>query len=760
MMAGPRLTLAAALVLLGLLAAVVLPRLTVATDMSFFMPSNPTPEVAALSNGLERSGSLIMIGLHGADDETLARASDVVTAALRGQEAFAAVANGRPHLPQALYDFVIEHRFLLGPPADLSTEGLREDLTASVKSLATLQGWAFRETFPRDPTGRMAAITGLLSWDGGPPRRHGVWMDDMPRALILAQLHAPAGDLPAQGAARAAIAEAATPLAHQGITWAASGPGLFALEASEHIRGEMQILTTAATVLVALLLLAAFRAPVMLALVGLPVASGLLVGAALTQALFGHVHGVAVTFGGVLAGVAADYPIHLAGLRAAGETPRQTARRLARPLFLGAATTIAGLLALSQSSFPGLAQIGTLAASAMFTAILISRWLLPSMIPARPMVLHGAATLWRTLRGARHGRARARWLVAGIVAVTLSAAVLSATPLWDTRLDSLGVADAARKALDRDLRAGLHLPDTARLLLVEGRDAQDVLRRQAELLPALDEAVADGRLGGYRAAASLLPPVAEQTRRQDAMPTADVLRARLTEATHGLPLAAPVLTRLVDDIARQKAAAALRPETVAAGPAGALVPAPWPAGAGWAGAVALVPPVTLAEGEFTGAGPDARLIDLRVVAATLLTDYRTEALGWLAVGSLAGLALLAAGLRHPRRILRAALPPAGAVVFTGSLLVALGVPLTMFHILALLLVASVGVDYALFFSGYSAGDTEGAKSLHSVALCSLTTATVFTVLAFSAVPVLSAIGMTVAIGSVSSFALTLLFCDA
>lgn len=752
------LTLAALLAVLGVLAAVVIPRLSVATDMSFFLPAEPPPPVAALTQGPEGAGSLLMIALDGPGPAALAEASDAVTAGLRTQPGFTLVRNGRPHLPGDLRDFIVENRYLLGPPPDperLTVAGLRAAVEDGLARLATLPGWLFRDLFPRDPTGRLNDLLADLTRGTGPDRRHGVWMDGDSRALILARLAAPAGDLDAQAAARAAVATAAKPFAAAGITWAVSGPGMFALEASERIRGEMQVLSAAAGLLVAVLLLAAFRAPVMLILVGLPIGAGLLAGAAVTQAVFGHVHGVAVTFGAVLVGVAADYPIHLAGLRHAGEPPYAAARRLAAPLLLGAATTVAGLLALSQSSFPGLAQIGTLAAVAMLTAMLVSRWLLPLIMPARPIEPHGGARLWHGLRARPALRRRGRWLAGALMVAVPLIAVLAPTPTWETDLSRLGVANDARKALDRDLRTALGLPDTARLLLVSGATPQAVLERQAAVAAGLDRAVAAGRLGGYHAAVDLLPPATAQRERIDALPAPATLRARLTQALDGLPLEVETFQPFLDDIARHKSAAPLGPDAIAASPAAPLFLAPWPSGGRWIGSIALVPPVDLDGVALAG----AELVDLRQVARAMVIDYRDEALLWLGFGALVGLAVLTAGLRSPRKVMRAALPAGGAVLLTGAALVALGIPLTLFHIIALLLVASVGVDYALFFTGYSGPEQDGARSLHSIAICSATTVSVFTVLAFSALPILSAIGVTVALGSALSFALTLFFSE-
>ncbi len=129
--------------------------------------------------------------------------------------------------------------------------------------------------------------------------------------------------------------------------------------------------------------------------------------------------------------------------------------------------------------------------------------------------------------------------------------------------------------------------------------------------------------------------------------------------------------------------------------------------------------------------------------------------------------MLVLGLRHARRIIQVALPPVGAVVLTAMLLLAFHVQLNLFHILAFLLIASVGVDYSLFFPTVSnrnpvqvqttSTQATAAYEFRSVTVCCITTVTVFGILSLSSIPVLSAIGMTVALGAGLSYLLTV-FC--
>jgi predicted exporter len=78
--------------------------------------------------------------------------------------------------------------------------------------------------------------------------------------------------------------------------------------------------------------------------------------------------------------------------------------------------------------------------------------------------------------------------------------------------------------------------------------------------------------------------------------------------------------------------------------------------------------------------------------------------------------------------------------------------LTVVHLVALLLVLGIGLDYALFLS--RAESAVGQQwTLKGVFACAASTTLAFAILANSAIPMLSYLGLTVAAGSASSFLL-------
>jgi predicted exporter len=90
-----------------------------------------------------------------------------------------------------------------------------------------------------------------------------------------------------------------------------------------------------------------------------------------------------------------------------------------------------------------------------------------------------------------------------------------------------------------------------------------------------------------------------------------------------------------------------------------------------------------------------------------------------------------------------------------ALLRACDVSLTLFHLISLVLAAGLGLDYALFFEHAEDDRAEHRRTLHAVVVCSLSTLLVFALLALSTVPILQAIGVTVAIGVICNFLLAL-----
>ncbi|MEP6891538.1 MAG: hypothetical protein ABI955_12670, partial [Nitrospirota bacterium] len=142
-------------------------------------------------------------------------------------------------------------------------------------------------------------------------------------------------------------------------------------------------------------------------------------------------------------------------------------------------------------------------------------------------------------------------------------------------------------------------------------------------------------------------------------------------------------------------------------------------------------------------------LDLKEASNRMVSVYRNETLRLLGWGVLSiGLVLLA-GLRSPVTVLRVMLPIGSAIVVVAASLHALGERFSLFHVASFLLVIGLGLDYALFFNRRHGTLAERGRTVYGLVVCSTTTIMVFGVLAFSQIPVLRAIGLTTALGSLA-----------
>ena len=153
--------------------------------------------------------------------------------------------------------------------------------------------------------------------------------------------------------------------------------------------------------------------------------------------------------------------------------------------------------------------------------------------------------------------------------------------------------------------------------------------------------------------------------------------------------------------------------------------------------------------QFSG----TELIDLKQASMSLVGDYRARVFLLLGSALIAIAALLLLTPRNPRRVVGLLGTVAGALALsltTGSLLLG---GLSLFDVIALALVAGLGLDYALFFSRPEASSFEATTTQRAVTLCALSSLLVFGILSFSNVPLLRGLGITVASGVAGAYIL-------
>lgn len=747
----------------GLVGATIVAQrhLSIGSDLRLFLPAPETVEQRLLLQGLGEGPAtrVLAIALSGAPPEQLADTSRALGDSLHDDAAFQFVANG----DLALDDFpdaLLPYRFLLSPTLDtqrFDERYLAEALAARARDLASPAGLFLEPWLPRDPT--LELVNLLQRWQPAqePRKEFDVWFDrEGRRALLLAETRAAAFDPNSQRAAIATLETALASIGSDGVSMTVSGAGQFAVLMEGRTRNAAQTLGLAATIGMIVLLLAAYRSVGSVILSTLPLASAALAGAAAVGAVFGSVHGITLAFGFTLIGVAQDYPLHLLSHRRTDHTPLEVARALWPTLATGVASTCIAYLTFLFSGVAGLEQLACFTVTGLAVAGLSSRFLLPLLMAEPKRDLGDSVALGR-LWHAIVSLPRPRSTAAGLTVVCIGVLAFAPAPLWHDNLDDLTPVPAELLAADQELREQLGAADLRYLLAVEAPDDEAALARLEALEPRLMALVDRGAIVGFDHAARYLPTEATQRARQAALPDASSLRAALAAASAASPFRAGVFEPFVADVEQARLLTPLTIEQLRT--AGVATPVDLLLTGGTASRTAIVTFTGVADVAAlreTAAAAGAILLDLKQTSEDMVARQRSHMLMSLAVAAVLLVGVVGLALRSRERVLRVLAPMAITTLVVLAALQGAGVSLTLFHLISLILVAGLGLDYALFFERAAADPKEQRRTLHAVLVCSLSTLLVFALLATSSLPVLRAIGLPVTIGVVSNFVLALL----
>ncbi|HMK84738.1 MAG TPA: hypothetical protein VK437_02170, partial [Steroidobacteraceae bacterium] len=518
-------------------------------------------------------------------------------------------------------------------------------------------------------------------------------------------------------------------------------------------------LSIAGASLIIVVLLAVYRSAAALLLGLLPVATGALVGVAAVALAFPAVHGITLGFGITLIGESVDYSIYffIQSLRVAAPWHE----RVWPTMRLGMLTSVCGFASLLPSGFPGLAQLGAYSVSGLIAAALVTRFVLPELLPRgftirdlKPAGEHIA----RLLGVLRRQRQSVLWgLALGILCAALLVLYGARGSLWNRELASLSPIPLPMQRQDAKLRGELGAPNALDLVVVSGNTLESVLQEAERAGQALEPLIDQKVIAGFDSPANYLPSIDTQAARRASLPDPERLRDDLERATAGLALDASRLRPFLDDVEAARhgpwvTAQDLKGTSLGAGFDALILRGP----DGWN---ALLPLRTadsarpdiddtrvesaLARAHLQG----TQLLDLKRESDALYTDYLHEAVRLSSAGFLAIVVLLGLALHSASRASRVLAPLVLAVLTVAAALAACRVQLTILHLVGMLLIVAVGSNYALFFDRLDRAGGADSMTLASLGVANLCTVIGFGLLSFSGVPVLEALGTTVAPGA-------------
>lgn len=561
-------------------------------------------------------------------------------------------------------------------------------------------------------------------------------------ALVLIELSGSGFEISAQRALQPRMDAAARAAEGQGAQVIRAGVPLFAAAAAEQAEREIHTIGLGSLVGIVALTLLAFRSIRPRLLVALSMAVGLAVAASVSLLVFGELHLVTLVFGSSLLGVAENYGSNYFSARQgleAGERWAMLARQIP-VVSLAMATTVIGYALLALPPFPGLRQIAVFSAVGLVAAFVTVLWWFP--------LLDGAGRMAPTRFAHWLGSRRALWpglKARGLAVLLLVSVVLAGWGASRLRVDDdirqLQSAPAALVAQQREFARLMQAPGLAQFFVVQGRDEQELLEREEALT---------ARLRGMQLGAQAISDWLPSLRRQ---------RADAALATRRAADMRPVLAeRLGQPVASSASTqAALTPKAWLASPASEPVRAQWLGRLGEGqGTVVLLRGAESADTRAALAAlklDGVTWVDKVGEVSTLLGRYRQLMSAVLVLGFVLTWAALA--WRFGRAAWRALAPTALACVLTVALLAIAGQVLQLFHILPLLILLGLGVDYGIFL--LEQPGRHETRPFLSVTLAAASTLLSFGLLALSGTPALHAFGLTLLIGVFLAWLFTPLF---
>ncbi|MES9942058.1 MAG: MMPL family transporter [Candidatus Thiodiazotropha sp. 6PLUC1] len=736
-------------------------QIEVRTDMSLFLPEGTAADQKLLLNEINQgeANRLLMIAIKQGDSAGRAQISQQFATQLRNSPFFERVENGTP-TTLVIDPLLFKYRYLISTddrPDNYSADMLNAALVQRLEELKSPFPTPFKDLLPADPLGTYQSMLGSWLAEHNINSEQGVWHSkDGEMALLLAQTKAGGMDLDQQQLVLSFIkTEFVRVSSGQPYELIVSGPGTFGVESRNIIHNESQSLSIIASILIALLLFSAYRFLPYLLIAALPLASALLAAAIVCQLFFGELHGITLAFGITLLGVTLDYPIHLFSHLRKEQSVKKSMLQIWNTMRLGVYTTCIAYLVLLTTDFSGLRQLGLFTLTGLLTAALTSRFILPQLFPVAfmPPKPRGISLLSRLL-----GQRRWPVLVLSTAAIiSLASLLISYDTLWQDDIATLSPLPQALLKQDRQLRQQLLSAEPNQLMLIRGDDPESILQTSEALRERLKTDPEGQILNDIKLPSDYLPSEHKQRLRQRALPDSEQLSANLQQGLKGTPFRETAFKPFIKEIQEsrrysplsyaQALETDLKPRLQSMIRQG---PSDW---------FALIPLHTYGDSEsianyLNNASPEVRYLNMRSEISSLVGDFREQILQRIAFGSLLMLLLLWYGLGSLKAAFNTLIPIAAAILTTVGLLNLSGESLNLFHLISLMLVLGIGMDYSLFFRRREQQQGETLLTLHALSVCALSTAGVFAILASSSIPVLHAIGQTVAIGVAMSYLAT------
>jgi len=712
---------------------------------------------------LERSGT-------SSDSEavSLREIRDKLRETLQTSSVFRVIRSSGRSRGRAMHDLYFPYRYQMLAPAtkkrlssDNPVRAIERDLTRKLHSHAIAR---YSDLLDRDPLLLFPDLVRYWQQQSVSDQDDGKGDARKNRAVLIGRLGPDPLEKQTQVQVRSLIEDCRRTVRDmdENVSFRWSGLVRFAMASRRQMQKDARFIGLISIIGVLVLVLTTFRSIKQLVLLVATVGAGLLTAVSISQ-LFYDLHVITVAFGASLIGICVDYAFHYFAdyqLRSGDWTARDGLKRILPGILLGLVTSLMAFGSLSMTPMPALKQMALFTCLGLTGAFLTVVCCYPAFFqrsgtagadasraersfgnPAMYLV-DGLLSFWRT-------GTRSRLLKAARAGVGLVVLVIVLLGLPDLEFnDHIKNLDPVPKWLienDRYIQRAAGLRDTGRYVLVEASSPQDLLEKQERVHHRIkklqEEKVVEHAWSLY----PFLPSEKRQKQnrsllRTTLLPRRDALRTVLRE--QGFKKTS--IRTLFRDLET-------RDEPVLTPEEWTKHPASFGLGQLWLGA---------REGTYSllmvldGIRNESRLrkriesidgVYFRNRARKfneLLLEYRQLAMNLTGVAYVLITLLLI--LRYGfLQALLALIPAVGGSICAIALLSLNGIILNMMHLLALLLLLGMGIDYAVFLAETHRSGKDVRSSMLALVLSALTTVLSFGCLAFSPSRVIQSLGMMV-----------------
>ena len=741
--------------------------LRVVSDITQFMPDNHKDKnVQLLLDELQQGNTarLLILRIGGVDSDKLATLSRRLKSQLDKNEAFSLIHNGQNKItPKDFitgeYQTLYKYRYLLSPNTSLSNEALSNSLKKRISELRSGLS-LFKSTLSSDPQNHFVQYLWNLTERSKNTHYHGVWFNqEKTSALLLIELNLSDFNLDKQQLAINNIYKTINTLSDdKNLQIDLTGTPSMAVKTRAAIQSTSKWLSSIALILMSLLFIWAYRSIRLFFLAMLPLLSAVIAALTITNIVFQQVHGIIIAFGITLLGVCLDYPVHLFSHHSKTRTPQQTILSIWPTLRLGVITTALAYLAMLGTGFAGLSQLSIFAISGLIVSLLVTRWIVPSWLQTNvTKPEHRYLSYLSRLKFTFTNK-----LYAGLAIILFCTFAIASNydSIWSKNISDLSPIPEQAKKLDRELRLSIGAPDVNHVFLIKNENPESLLQQTEILKNKLFSLKKDKLVGNIFSVTDFIPSQKTQRSYQQQLPETARLKNDLQAALTGLPFKKNFFKPFINDIEQSKNLKPLDIKQVLTTPLAKLLQQDlFFKNNEWISIIRLTgvkdESALLA---WLADKPDIQkhYLNLRQATSSLMSDYQETALFRLLLGSFI-ISLILFSVRPGLRAAIILLPVILAVLLSISIQIMLGTHLTLFHILALLLIVGIGLDYSLFFDRSWTSSEDYRHRLHGIFISASSTLITFGILGFSDVPVLSALGQTVTFGVLGCFVLTFIF---